>query len=467
MVSQLYPYQERAVEFIKQRGGRAGLFMEMGTGKSRCALTFCEREGLKNILIVCPLSVTGVWENEIRKLKLDVLFFNACTGSIKSRQQMIDYFYRDMQKELKKPLYIIINYESYWRMPLRGTLQKWKPDIIILDEAHRIKSRTTRQAKFAHTLAQTTTRRLALTGTPITNGLHDLFSMYKFIDPTVFGTRWSGFEDRFIKYGGYSNYEIVGYKDVDTINQKVKATAFQISKEEALDLPPRVDIVVPIKLEPATQKQYDEFKKNAVATMHGTDEQGKPLTGIALARIVLTSILRLQQITSGFVATEDNQIIYTSSEKVKACDDLVEDALANNQQVVVFCRFVKDIERLSAVLRQSATIHGSIPQKEREARIQAFQRGDIKVLICQIQVASLGIDLTASNIGIFFSTGFSLTDFLQSRDRIHRHGQTRKVTYYHLIAERSVDEKVYQALQDKVNIASQVVRLDYASTLFR
>lgn len=466
MTSSLYPYQERAVKFLQHRDGRAGLWMEMGTGKTRVALTYAEREHFHRVLIVCPISVSSVWEQEIVKLGLDVLVRNLTSASIVQRTEMLN-FYREQQAVEHRPLYIIVNYESFWRMPLREQLQKWRPDLVILDEAHRIKGRSTRQSKFAHSLTAIVQARVALSGTPVTNGLQDLYSIYRFIDPLVFGTRYADFESRYVKKGGFQGYQIVGYYNEEEIAQKVRDTAFQISKAEALDLPERTDTVIPVKLSAKTRAKYMEVKKNAIAEIEGEDENGIPKRGVVLARIVLTTILRLQQITNGFVTTDTGETVIMSDEKLSICKELTSDAVEEGHQVVIFCRFLKDIARLSDAIPESATIHGSVPQPERARRLKAFQEGNIKVLICQIQVASLGIDLTASDIGIFYSTGFSLADFLQSRDRLHRHGQTKKVTYYHLLGERTVDHQVYEALQSKQQIASKVVNLDYARSLLR
>lgn len=460
--SKTYPYQDKAVEFLQERGGCAGLFMEMGTGKTRVALTYCELEDFKKVLIVCPISVAGVWAREIRKLEMDVEVWDLTFGTIPKRSE---FFQSDITEKATKPIYFIVNYEAYWRMPLRMSIQRWRPDCVILDEAHRIKGRTTRQAKFAHALTAIVPHRLALTGTPITNGMQDLFSIYKFIDPFVFGTRYLDFENHYITKGGFQGYQIIGYRNLQEAQDKVKQTAYQISKAEALDLPERTDTVLPVKLDPKTAAKYREFKKHAIAEIEGKDENGRPIRGIALARIVLTTILRLQQIVNGFVTTDTGDVIIISNEKLRTCEELVQSAMEEGRQVVVFCRFLKDIDRLSAVLPNARAIHGSVAPEERAIRLQSFQDGNIRVLICQISVASLGIDLTASNIGIFYSTGFSLTDFLQSRDRLHRHGQTRKVSYYHLLGENSVDFKVYDALQNKVNLASKVVSLDYTRKL--
>lgn len=465
MASSLYPYQEKAVQFLEHRKGRAALFMEMGVGKTRVALSYCERQQFQKVLIVSPISVAAIWQEEVRKVGIDATVLNLTSGSIAERCQKINFYREDLAAYNDKPLYIILNYESYWRSPLKEAILRWQPDCVILDEAHRIKGRTTRQSKFAHTLGSRVDSRLALTGTPVTNGLQDLFSIYRFIDPYVFGTRWIDFETRYLKMGGFQGYSIVGYRNEEEAARKVRQTAFQISKAEALDLPERTDVTVPVPLSYSTQQKYDEFKIHAIAEIEGEGEDGLPKRGVVLARIVLSSILRLQQIANGFTVTEFGETILLSEEKIDTCRELVQDALEQGQQVVVFCRFLKDISRLAVRLPHSETIYGEVKEQERAARILRFREGKTKVLICQIQVASLGIDLTAASIAIFYSTGFSLTDFVQARDRLHRIGQRKPVTYYHLLASDTVDEKVMAALQAKTQIAAKIVDLDYSRQL--
>lgn len=460
----LYPYQKRAVKFIKQRGGVGGLFMEMGTGKSRTALAYLSTVKCRRILIVCPISVIGVWEREIKKVGLDWHILNL-TGSGTAFEKARRFVRAARKVKGNTTAVALINYETYWRLAMAKELIRWQPDAIVMDEAHRLKGRSTQQSRFAGRLVPMSKHRLALTGTPITTGLQDLFAMYRFIDPAIFGTRWQDFENRYILLGGYQNRQIVGYQNQEEVRGKLERTAYQISKAEALDLPERTDVIMPVELSPKTREIYNEVRKFALAEIEGRGEDGLPKKGIVLARIVLSTILRLQQVACGFARTTEEEYIDLSDEKLSACRDLISDAVAEGHKIVVFARFIHDLDRLAAVVPRSIMLSGNTPQKDREPLLDEFRSDKYDVLLCQIQVGSLGIDLTVADIAVFYSTGFSLAEYLQARDRLHRHGQTRKVTTYHMAGVRTVDEKIIHALISKQQVAKQVVSLDYARQL--
>lgn len=473
----LWPHQRKALRFIRSRKGKAGLFMEMGTGKTRvglAAVAACRR-----VLVVSPVSVCSVWADEIATLQeltnsLPFTVVDVSEGTIRERTERV----RQVRK-VDKPILFLCNYDSYWREPLRGAFRKAGLDAVIMDEAHRIKGRATKQSHFAHTLSinDNIPIRLALTGTPIANGIEDLYSIYKFIDPTVFGTNWStpdgtGFEDRYIKMGGYYKHEIVGYDHVDEVTAKVNATAFQTSKSESLPgLPSRLDVPVKFKLTKASRDRYNQFVTNDIIDVIGR-YNGKVVEGKALARIVLTKLLRLQQFTSGFVKDDAGREIDVSNEKLNVALDLISDATAGGQRVVVFCRFRNDIKRLYLALTKQrykvVVITGKVKGAARRRAQDQLVSGQATVLLAQTQTTKEGLNkLTAANVGIFYSVSHSLLDFTQARDRLHRPGQTKPVTYYHLIAKGTVDETVYEALQDKQQIARMVAKLDYARNLLQ
>lgn len=365
----------------------------------------------------------------------------------------------------------VVNYEAFWREPLKKAILKYAPDAIVLDEAHRIKGRATKQSRFAHQLAGLpgVKHRLALTGTPIMNGLEDLFSIYKFIDPTVFGSAWIDFERRYVIKGGFGGYQIIGYRGEEEVRTKVAKTAFQISKDDALDLPERISTVIPVTLDAKTRKAYNQMKKNALLELESLDDNGESVRGIAVARIVLTALLRMQQLTGGFIPAtfelEAPRIVDVGDDKLKTAVDLTHDAVASGEKVVIFCRFIHDIKRLKLALPKAGILSGSVKADQREKVLDRLRDGKIKVLLVQIATGALGIDLTAASVSIFYSTGYSLGEFEQARARVHRHGQTKKVVEYHLQAVDSVDEKIFQALNNKQQIARKVVSLDYARGL--
>lgn len=463
----LYAHQQRGVAFLERRQGSAGVFAEMGTGKTRLVLTYLIPRA-ERILVVCPISALSGWRREISLYLEDapkIEIVDLTSGVVRERASDLKRF-----ASLGHPAVAITNYEAFWRDPLRSAILYWGPDAVVADEAHRLKHRSARQSKFAHFLAERpyVRYRIAMTGTPISNGLEDLHSLYRFITPdgSVFPRRWVDFEREYIVKGGYQGYQIVDYRNVEQARELISRTAFQVTKAECLDLPDRVDVVVPVELSKETRTTYDAMRKNAIAEICGVDEEGRPRDGTAVARITLTVVLRLQQITGGFCST-DTGIVDLGTEKLDVCTDLVEDILAQGQRVVIFCRFIRDLQRLKDRLKlpSSAILQGATPSRERERILEAMRDGKVKILLSQIQVGSLGVDMTAASAAIFYSTGFSLTDFLQARDRLHRIGQVNKVTYYHLLARKTVDEKVYRALAKKETLVRRATDLNYALDL--
>ena len=472
-VSMLFPYQEEASRKILKNGGSGGLFLEMGTGKTRIALNICRVLGLERILVVSPLSAVGVWRREAALFWPSLGVTNATDGSIVERAGKLlrpgqNQVLRGENQFSSGVSAAIVGYESYWREPLRTAVLKFAPEAVIYDEAHRLKSRSAKQSRFAHYLADKVPFRLALTGTPMPNGIEDLFSVYKAILPSVFGTRYWEFEERYVVRGGYMFYQIVGYRNVEEVERKLAETSFRITKDEALDLPDRVDVVLPVQLR--NRKIYDELRKRAIAEVEGLVD-GRPAAGLALSRIVLTNVLRLQQVASGFVRLQDGRIIDLSSEKADALKDLLSDALPQAGRVVVFCRFTHDVDRAAKVAKEECDsvfiLDGRVAPRDRDTLLEKFKAASKTVLVAQVAVASLGIDLSCAHVAIFYSYDYSLVNYLQSRDRLHRLGQTHKVTYYLLCAEHTVDEKVLAALQRKEDLSRAVLELSRAKEIFQ
>lgn len=524
----LYPYQRRAVRFIEKRNGFAGLFAEMGTGKTIITLSALARGRYRRILVVCPFSVATVWRNEVRKVGLDWDVLILTRGTVAQRAERL----RRMPDNPNRTRLVLVNFDSYWRYPnetrhvknkrknrmeakrfplraLRKYILAWKPDAIVADEVHRLKKHTTKQARFMFELsAQEQVRsRLGLSGTPIANGIEDLFSIYRFIDPQVFGANFNDFTNRYLIKGGYGGHQIIGYRNLHQVERKLARTAFQIDKATALKLPPRVSVPVPVQLDARTRKLYDQVRKDSLAELEVPGPDGLPLHGTVLASIVLTTLIRLQQIAGGAVPVllpgsggdPDRTVLTTvGDEKVRVANDLIADALAADKQVVVFCRFTDEIRRLygsmphhykddgescfycGKAVRSSLhlkpmqtawvdTMSGNPKisgSKERRERVKKdFAAGKIKVLIMQI---SLGVgmnELVAASVAIFYSTGYSLIDFEQARDRLYRDGQKKRVTEYFLQAERTVDQPIYTALDSKQQVARKVTSLSYAKGL--
>lgn len=455
-----FAHQKRALQKLVNLDGRAGLLMEMGTGKTKVAIDYAGigfyNYGLKRVLVVAPLSVLGVWPRQIRQhLGAPSRIFRL-EGPTQGRINLLKRILRSPKDETIS--FLVINYEGIWRENDRGTSVKqllidWKPDLVIFDESHRIKSPTSKQSKAAFQISQAAKYRLLLTGTSITKSPLDVFAQFRAMNPDVFGTNWFHFKFEYGIWGGYGRYQLKGYHHLKDLITKVRSHSFRIKKEQCLDLPPKVFETVPITLPDRIMALYAKMAKEMIIEIENTH---------ATAAIVLVKLLRLSQITSGFVKDIEGNIRDLDSSKLRTCLDLVQDLLEEDHKVVIFVRFREDIRRLGEQLTKQniphAILSGSVPAKQRDSLVERFHSDpDLKVFIAQIQAGSLGIDLTAADSAIFYSLDYNAANYWQAQDRLHRIGQLRKVTYYHLVVPRTIDQVVLTVLKQKGDVAQTIL----------
>ena len=346
---------------------------------------------------------------------------------------------------------LVINYESAWRM--EKELAEWRPDMIVCDEGHKIKTHNIAASKAMHRLAGKAKYRLLLTGTVITNKPIDVFSQYKFCDPAIYGNSFYQFRNRYFDMVGFGGYTPVMKRSMEgEFTERLHSIAFRATKAECLDLPEFTDIVQRIDLEPQAMRIYRQLVRDSYAEL---------AEGSVTVTNVLSQLLRLSQLTGGYVGNDDaGGITQVSTAKLDALSDLVDGAVADGRKIVVIARFVPEIHAIGKMLEKKkiryAQISGEI--RDRDEQIAAFQNDpDLPVFIGQIATAGLGITLTAASLMVFYSLDYSMSNYEQTRARIHRVGQKNECTYIHLVARGTVDEKVLKALHDKANLAKSLV----------
>jgi len=347
----------------------------------------------------------------------------------------------------------VVNYESAWRMETE--IMRWMPDLIICDEGHRIKNPQAAVSKCLHALAGWTPYRLLLTGTVIVNHPIDVFSQYKFVDPTVFGRSFFQFRSRYFDMTGYGGYTPVMKKSMESeFMERIHQVAFRVTKDQCLDLPEATDLIRRVDLEPFARRLSEQIANKSFEELH----QEKPS-----ATNVLTRLLRLSQLTGGFLPFEEKGEVKTqlvSTAKLDALSDLIDSVMEDGQKLVIIARFVPEIREIAAMLEQKgiryAQVSGEV--RDRDEQVAAFQHeADCRVFVGQIATAGLGITLTAASTMVFYSLDYSMANYDQTRARIHRMGQHHPCTYIHLIARGTVDEKVLRALRTKSNLAKQLI----------
>lgn len=447
-----YEHQRRAAAFALDRlsrGGGAALLMEMGTGKTLTSIGIVgqlwKERRIARLLIVAPLSILGVWRDEFDKFAGYDYCLSVLEGTAARKADTIRHM---AGKSLQV---LVINYESAWRM--EKELAEWRPDMIVCDEGHKIKTHNIAASKAMHRLAAKAKYRLLLTGTVITNKPIDVFSQYKFCDPAIYGNSFYQFRNRYFDMVGFGGYTPVMKRSMEgEFTERLHSIAFRATKAECLDLPEFTDIVQRIDLEPQAMRVYRQLVRDSYAEL---------VEGSVTVTNVLSQLLRLSQLTGGYVGNDDaGGVTQVSTAKLDALADLVDGAVADGRKIVVIARFVPEIHAIGKMLEKKkiryAQISGEI--RDRDEQIAAFQNDpDVPVFIGQIATAGLGITLTAASLMVFYSLDYSMSNYEQTRARIHRVGQKNECTYIHLVARGTVDEKVLKALHDKANLAKSLV----------
>ena len=397
------------------------------------------------VLIVAPLSILGVWQDEFNNFADFDYNLAVLTGTSAKKIDTLRHLNGNALQVA------VINYESAWR--LEKELTAWNPDLIIADEGHKIKTHNISASKAMHRLGARARYRLLLTGTPVTNKAIDVFSQYKFLNPAIFGQSFYAFRNKYFDMVGYGNHTPVLKKSMEReLTEKIHSIAYRATKAECLDLPETTDIIRKVELEPQAMLLYRNLVKDSYAELS---------EGEVTITNVLTKLLRLSQLTGGFLGSDDSsKAEQVSTAKLKVLEDIIDSALEENKKLVVIARFNPEINAICRMLDKKGVryslLTGSV--KDRDEQVYRFQNdSDVPIFVGQIATAGLGITLTAASTMVFYSLDYSMSNFEQTKARIHRAGQRMPCTYIYLTASGTVDEKVLKALKNKANLAKTLV----------
>ena len=449
-----YAHQQQAFEFIyrlftEDASPGAALLMEMGAGKSLTSVAIAGALYLagriKRVLIVAPLSIVGVWQEEFAKFADFPYTLRVLQGSGAKKADTL----RGMVDATLQVA--VVNYESAWRM--EDEIKAWRPDLVVCDEGHKLKSHATHASKAMHRIGAAARYRLLLTGTPVTNKTLDIFSQYKFLNPEIFGRSFYAFRNRYFDMTGYGAHTPVMKRSMEQeFTQRLHCIAFRATKKDCLDLLDTVDIVRLVELEPAARKTYRDLVRDSYAEL---------AEGSVTATNILTRLMRLSQQTGGFMGSDDDpKPRQISRAKLAALEDIIDQAAAEGKKLVVIARFVPEIKAITALLEKMGIAYSCVMGgvKDRDEQVARFQTDpSVSVFVGQIATAGLGITLTAASTLVFYSLDYSMSNFEQAKARIHRVGQGEKCTYIYLTAWGTVDEKVLAALREKADLARLLV----------
>ena len=447
----LWKHQAEALKYFTPRNYGA-LYTKPGTGKTRIMLDLITKRDFKITLVVCPKKVCRVWPAEFNKHYRQNIYKILDVSGLPGERKVTE-----IKKTLKlnKSVHLIIvnNYDSVWREPLRNYLLKVGLDCVICDESHRIKTPGSKVSRFLALLGKRVPNRFLMTGTPLAQSPLDIYAQYRFLNPEIFGTNYGVFKNQYANWiitaGGFPMLNKSNpYKNLDELHEKMFSCAFM--PEVHQNLPAVQDIPWEFDLPGKTEKYYRELRKEGVLEL----KQGLVDPGNVLAVIV-----RLQQLTSGYLPTDEGVVKIDTARK-DAFKELIS-SLPEEEPIVVFARFIPDIRNIRNAVREIGRKSSEI--SGRRDTSGNWYSGKTSVLAVQISAGSEGIDLTRARYGIYYTKTHSLWQYQQSRKRLHRPGQDRPTIFYHITGKltkgKTIDELINDSLESNQELIESILTL--------
>lgn len=426
----LHPYQQRAVEFIKDNP-KAALWIDMGLGKTVSTLTalidLIDQKVIKKTLIIAPLRVSNhTWPTEIANwTHTSALNYTVLSGlTPKKREAALDE---------DTDIHIINRENVPWLVEKLG--QKWTYDCVVIDESSSFKSHTSKRWRSLKKVYGKIDRMVQLTGTPAPNSLLELWPQFYLLDK---GKRLENTRGKFLnKYctavgNPQWNQWAVKPDRADAIHNAVADIALVMNAEDYLKLPARIDIKVEVELPPKARSIYEQMKSDFLIAYQG---------GEILAVNAAVQIGKLMQIANGNVYDEDGEYVRCHREKFDALEEIID---STNDPVLIAYNFKSDLAELR-LLFPDAEVIGKDPTV-----IDRWNAGEIPILFAHPASAGHGLNLQkGGNVIVWFGLTWSLELYQQFNARLHRQGQDKPVRIFHILTKDTADKAVLEALTTK------------------
>ena len=456
-----WEHQKKALMYLCKRDS-AALYTDMGTGKTKVMIDMIQTRSFKRVLVVAPKKACDVWEEQIATHGIDGLFSVLRLNSF-STEECIDLLSKVPKKTTEDVARIfIINYDKVWKKGIERIFSRktFGLDCIICDESHRIKTPRSKCSMCLARLGKKVSHRYLVTGTPLAENPLDVYAQYKFLDPSIFGQNYGKFKEFYenidpimtARIGHAIRDKRKPFVNLDHLREKMFSCAFYI--ESSVELPEQTDIVRKFSMPERTEKLYHQFLREKASELNGMWLETKN---------VLTTVLRLQQMTSGYAQVED---IDTKEKKILNVDYARREELASlledfprDEPVVIFAHFKKDLKNIHKVCRDMGISYSELSGSN--DTLSDWKAGKTQVIAVQYTAGSESVDLTRARYCIYYSLTHRLALYEQSRKRIHRPGQTRPVVYYHFIEtmkkDSTIDQRIYSSLKSKKDIVDYIM----------
>ena len=448
--TQLYQYQREGTLHLVF-GRRAMLADDMGLGKTVQAIAASallkELRDIHRVLVICPASLKHQWAREIRRFTS--LPVTVIEGNLMARRQL----YRD------NAFFMVFNYEIILRD--QEEIERLNPDLIILDEAQRIKNWRT---KTATSVKQLNSRyAFVLTGTPMENRIDELYSIFQFIDGRILGPLWH-FNDRFfqLQRRPSGTYKVLGYRNLEELRRIISPHVLRRTRDQVLqDLPDRVDNNFFVDMTAPQWKAYNEFKET-VARLAAMAKR-RQLTPKE-REILLMSLVKMRIICNA-LALHDKDIPprehQKTAPKLRELGQILADEIVDNgHKAIVFSQWSGMLGLTEPVLKHLklgyVKLTGSVPSAKRGALIERFFNDPECRVFLSTDAGGLGLNLQAASLVINLDLPWNPAVLDQRIARAHRHGQKRGVQVINLVAKDTIEERMLDTLAAKRNVFAGV-----------
>lgn len=411
--------------------GCYGIYADTGTGKTVIGLEIARH--FKKTLILCPLSVIETaWIDDCKKFYPQMRIINCWSNTSDGRFDLLDE---------EADIYVM-NYESY--KIVRNKIMKSNFDCMIVDESSCMKNMKSQITSMILEMINVIPHRFVLSGCPCPNHNSEIFPQMKFVNNEIFGNNYYGFLARYF-HQDLSNPHVwfQTAEDKERYNLRLTEQSVFLKKEDCVDLPEKVFQVRRFEMASEQRQHYNELLADIKSHIN------------EWSKFEFTAkLMKLREITSGFVYTKDSNVITMDSNKPKALAEILEEI--GNKQVIIWCQFQHEIKSLAEQFGGVALTSSSSKTKERYEIIRDFRDGKIQYLFTHPSLMGKGLTFVNCTYNVYYSLSFSYEEFKQSQDRIHRIGQTNKCTYIIMQAKDTIDEKIYSCLQRKESAVDEL-----------
>tara|TARA_R110000796_G_scaffold51488_2_gene121435 strand:+ start:784 stop:2217 length:1434 start_codon:yes stop_codon:yes gene_type:complete len=457
-----YKHQEEALEKSYNKNYYA-YFMEMGCGKSKVLIDNIAwlylNKKIDTAVIVAPKGVYRNWkENEIPihlhdDINCDVYLWTPQPNKMQKKELVDGAHSRNNLRIL------LVNVEGFATTKMKNYIEFFTKDsnfLLAIDESTTIKNPRAKRTKALVSFGKLAKYKRILTGSPVTNSPLDLYSQCSFMHTDLLGhdSFWS-FQGKYAitrtqRMGNHSFQQIVGYKNLDDLSERLHTFSYRVTKEDALDLPEKIYTTREVLMTSEQLKHYKSIKDAAIALL----DDGQ----LVSAPAVMTQLLRLQQILCGHTLTDDGELVEFKSNRIDAMIETIEEM---DGSVIIWSRFRYDIKNIKKALEKTygngtvVTFYGDTSEKDRQIAEQSLNNGSARFFVANPQTAGRGLTLNKASNVIYYANDFNLESRIQSEARCHRIGQKKTVLYVDLVAKGTVDEHIVKTLKSKNELSAR------------